>query len=194
MAQAKKTGIALDDFLKIYSDQPIEVVNGEIRNISPPEFRHVRIARDIFRALDSFVLESKTGEVFIEAPYVLEESDDQNWVRGSRVPDVSYVAAKRIEAHLEEHGEAGPLRLALDLAVEIVSTNDSYTAVQQKVADYLRYGVRLVWVIDPQRQTIAVHTPDNPDGHTLHADDALTGDPVLPDWSLPVANLFGTLR
>ena len=37
-----------------------------------------------------------------------------------------------------------------DLVVEIVSPNDSYGSVHDKACMWLRYGVRIVWVVNPQ--------------------------------------------
>ena len=183
--------LSVDEWVALYSARPVEIANGEIVGVSPPTMEHVLLAHDLYHLLDQHVRMHRLGRVWIEAPYLLEEDDRADWVRGSRVPDVSYVAQERLDAHLKQHGKSGPMRLRPDLAVEIVSPHDSYSALTQKVADYLRYGVRLVWIIDPQTRTIRVHTPDDPDGHTLREGDTLSGAPVLEGWSLLVAEVLG---
>lgn len=82
-------------------------------------------------------------------------------------------------------------RVAPDLAVEIVSPTDKFSAVLKKVARYLEYGVKLIWVIDPQNRVVYVYTPDHPDGRALHEDATLNGDPVLPEWSMHFPDLLG---
>jgi Uma2 family endonuclease len=188
---APATPLTLAEYIEAFRDQPIEVVDGEIIVMSPPEVRHVRIARDLFLALHKFASERQLGEVWPDGTaYLLQADDRTDWVRGARIPDVSFVARERMKAHLDEHGEEGPLRLAPDLAVGIVSPNDKYTDVNQKVTDYLRFGVRLVWVIDPAARTVRAHTPDDSDGKTIGAEETLSGEPMLAGWSLPIKQLI----
>ncbi len=190
--EEEATPLTLEAYLDAYARQPVEVVDGDMVVMSPPELAHVIIARNLFVSLNDFVSEHQLGEVWPDAtPYLLDADDRADWVRGSRVPDVSFVARERMDAHLARYGTEGPLRLAPDLAVEIVSTHDRYSDLNRKVADYLRYGTRLVWVIDPQVRTVRVVTPDDPGGRILTPDDTLAGDPVLPGWSAPVLDVLG---
>ncbi len=46
------------------------------------------------------------------------------------------------------------------LAIEILSKDDRATDLQEKIDDYLNFGVPFVWVIDPRRQCAWVHTSD----------------------------------
>jgi Uma2 family endonuclease len=83
----------------------------------------------------------------------------------------------------------GYLRLTPDLAVEVVSPNDRYTEVAEKIAEWLAHGVRLVFVVDPRRQTVDVHRPGQRP-QTLGLDDVLDGEDVVPGWTLAVRDLF----
>ena len=188
MAQAQQLRIAIEDFIAI--DRPVEIVNGEIVEMAPTQFKHDRIAHDLYDSIRDYLNDQPVGRVLMEVAYVLSGSEDQQWVRGARVPDVSFITQDRYTAYFETQDESGPLWLAPDLAVEIVSPNDTYIELDEKIAEYLEHGVQLVWVIDPALEKIRVHSQDAPQGHTLHAIDVLTGDPVLPGWSLPVAALF----
>src|SRR5262249_9763499 len=105
---------------------------------------------------------------------------------------VSFVSQERIDAHVDRYGETGPIRLAPDLAIEVISPGDKYSDVDDKVADYLRYGVRLVIVLNPRNRTARNCTPENPGGLIEHT--TLRGDPVLPGWSMPLAELFGAAK
>ena len=57
---------------------------------------------------------------------------------------------------------------------------------------YFRGGVRLVWVIWPERRTIDVWRRGNSDrpAATLGVDDTLQGEEVVPDFSYPVVEVF----
>jgi Uma2 family endonuclease len=46
------------------------------------------------------------------------------------------------------------------LAIEILSKDDRATEVQERIDDYLAFGVPFVWVIDPRTRRGYIHTPD----------------------------------
>ena len=96
-----------------------------------------------------------------------------------------YAAAER----LKEETPAGFLESAPDLAVEVVSPGDSTTAVRDKVRDWLEAGTRLVWVACPRTRSVVVHRPGRP-AEALRDDDHLQGGSVLPDFAVPVRDLF----
>ena len=190
-ASSDAKGIALDAFLDAYSQQPIEMVNGEIVVLHPTGRPDQRIAQDIYRSLHDYAEDHKLGEAWIETPYLLDADDRADWVHGSRVPDVSFVSQAQIDEHDKKYDKSGPWRLPPELAVEVVSPTDRYTDVTDKVVDYLRFGVKSIWVINPSDRTIRIFTPDQPDGHTLHDGDTLSADPALPGWSMAVTDMFG---
>lgn len=187
----KPRGITVEEWMEMLDQGKVEISNGEIVTVSPPNVRHVRIAHEFYDVLSPWIKERNLGVIRMEAPYLLEADERTNWLIGSKIPDLSFIAHKRYQEYLSEVGEDGPFRLAPDLAVEIVSPTDKYTDVNDKIATYLHHGVRLVWVIDPQQRVIRVYTPDQPDGHTLHEADTLSGDPVLPGWSAQVGDILG---
>lgn len=172
-------------------EDPSEIVNGEII-MSPVRFEHALIARFVLFTLYEYLKNNPLGDVFPDnTPYVLDGDEREDWVRGSRIPDVSFVSKERMEAHRKTYGDKpNYLHLSPDLAVEIVSQNDRYSDITSKVAEYLEQGTRLVWVIDPQTRKIKVHTPQNPDGRSLQEDETLSGDPLFPGLELPVKAIF----
>lgn len=103
-----------------------------------------------------------------------------------RVPDVAFVRAERMP-----QGEARwhfP-RLAPDLAVEVLSPTDRGRDVRAKVAMYQEAGVPLIWLVDPEAQTVtALALGKEP--VTLTGADALDGGDVLPDLRIEVAEIF----
>jgi Uma2 family endonuclease len=76
-----------------------------------------------------------------------------------------------------------------DLAVEVISPNDTYEEVEVKLNEYLVAGVRLVWVISPESKTIVVRRPDKT-AAWLDMTDTLSGEGVVPGFSCPVASVF----
>lgn len=103
-----------------------------------------------------------------------------------RRPDGSFISRDRVS--LEEL-ETGHVTVAPDLAIEVVSPNDLAHDLNAKIDEYLRAGVSLVWVIDPQTRTLMIHRPDGSDSR-LHEGDELTGEAVLPGFTCRVGDLF----
>jgi Uma2 family endonuclease len=59
--------------------------------------------------------------------------------------------------------------------------------------EYFENGARLVWVINPRQQYILVYRSSPTPDRLLKLADALTGEDVIPGFSLPVADLFQNL-
>ncbi len=159
-----------------------ELVRGELRRIAPTSFRPSNIAARTIARLVAFADAHGLGEVTApDGGYELEQDPDT-----VLAPDVAFVRADRVPRP-EEHARF--LRLAPDLAVEVVSPHDATREVAAKAAMWLDAGVRLVWVVDPSARTVAVHAPGRP-VRILAPEDELDGGEVLPSFRVPVAELF----
>ncbi len=82
----------------------------------------------------------------------------------------------------------GYLETIPDIAVEVVSKNDTRPYVQRKVDDYLAAGVKEVWVAWPAQRTIVVHQPAA-EPVAYNAEQELT-TPIIPGFVLRVADVF----
>ena len=170
--------MSADELLQLPDDGTrYELVDGELITMSPSSRRHGMIAGRIAGHLSGYVRPRRLGEVLVaDAGFVLRRGPDT-----VRCPDVSFVQQGR---SIEDAFVSG----APDLAVEVISSSDTYTEVDAKVRDYLRAGARMVVVIDPRKQTAAVHTPTT--NTLLSDDDTLDGGEVVPGWRLPLRELF----
>lgn len=106
--------------------------------------------------------------------------------RKVRKPDVSFIRRGRLP---EERIPDGHVPIAPDLAVEVVSPNDTAYEVDTKVQEYLSAGVPLVWVVNPRVQTIHVYRADGTVERLLE-DALLTAPELLPDLRCRVSELF----
>jgi Uma2 family endonuclease len=113
-------------------------------------------------------------------------------VKGSRVPDIMVYERARFDAYCAEHPDwlDKPFILVPDLCIEVVSRNDQYSEVNEKVEAYLADGVRLVWVFDPQTRTVTIRTQGSATATILHADDTLDGGTVVSGFSVRVGDVF----
>ena len=122
-----------------------ELVGGEARWMAPAGNVHGRIAVNVTIPLGQYVRENDLGLVFA-AETGFKIASDPDTVRA---PDVAFVNCDRVA----EVGEVeGFWPGAPDLAVEVVSPNDLYTEVEEKVADWLDAGAGMVVVVNPQKQ------------------------------------------
>jgi Uma2 family endonuclease len=85
----------------------------------------------------------------------------------------------------------GYLETIPELILEVMSKNDSVPAVESKVGDYLRAGVRVVLVANPATRMVTAYrlgqTPQ-----IFQETDMLSVDDVLPGLQVPVAELFNS--
>ena len=160
-----------------------ELLRGELRKIAPAGYRHGKSAGKINGLLFVHVTANNLGTVpTAETGFLL--SSDPDLVR---VPDVAFVRREREEAVGVVDGFfPGPP----DLAVEVISPSDRYTEVAEKVEDWLKAGTRMVVVVDGRRRVAIVHFRGK-ESVTLTERDTLDGGDVVPDWSMPVAEIFG---
>ena len=89
----------------------------------------------------------------------------------------------------EDKVPQGHIRIAPNLAAEVVSHNDTAEEVEAKRLDYLRAGVQLLWIIYPENKSVHVYRQSGPPS-ILGPEDVLSGEDVLPGFACKVAELF----
>ncbi len=82
----------------------------------------------------------------------------------------------------------GPVEDVPALVVEVLSPSDRPSRTAPRVRGYLRRGIPMVWLIDPDDRTVTVHTAD--DDLILGETEVILGGDVLPDFRCPVAAFF----
>ncbi len=160
-----------------------ELVKGEIVKMSPTGFWHGVIEGKFYRALEFFVEENKLGLVMVgEVGLYTRRNPDT--VRGA---DVIFISHQR----LAQVKSQSYLDVAPELIVEIMSPNDAWSEVMAKLEEYFNIGVLTVWVADPDKQQVyAYHALTDVQRYTL--EDTLSGGKALPNFSIPVTELFAT--
>ena len=171
-----------DDLLQMSEGDSYELIDGRLVE------KHMgaesdRIALRLGGKLDQYCTDRGIGSVFgSQTGYRCFPSRP----RSVRKPDVSVIVRGRLQ---DERSPKGDILIAPDLVVESVSPNDTYEEIEVKVVEYLRAGVRLVWVFSPEAKTILVRRPDK-SAVMLDVTDTLSGEDVVPGFSCPVADLF----
>ncbi|UZQ55109.1 Uma2 family endonuclease [Trichothermofontia sichuanensis B231] len=156
-----------------------ELIDGQIiAKMSPKRF-HSRTQKTLLYILDNWCQER--GEVGIEWAVTLTRRE-QDWVP---IPDLLYVSCDRLPRDCLEDG---PCPVPPELAIEIISPDQNFGTILEKVMNYLAAGVLRVWVVDPRAKSITVFYPDAPP-QTFTGERVLT-DEVLPDLQLTAQQVF----
>ena len=184
MSTAELTTYTADDLLHMPDGDNHELVNGQLVEIEPMGGKAGWIAGQILTQLNLYSDDGKRGWAFPADAGIRCYPDDPEKVRK---PDTFFVRRGRLE---NEEIPEGWVPIAPDVVVEVISPTDRYYAVMGKVREYLDAGVRLVWVINPDEQTLMVHRATGGDPSLLHVNDTLSGEDVLTGFSCPLASIF----
>lgn len=159
-----------------------ELIEGELRQMSPAGHDHGRIVMELAGPLHQHVKSRKLGKVYgAETGFKLQSNPDT-----VRAPDIAFIRQERVA---KVGRSKGYWIGAPDLAVEVVSPNDTVGEVEEKVEAWLKAGTKLIWVVSPKLQTVTVYRSLN-DIAVLTVKDTLDGDKVIPDFQYAVAELF----
>ena len=186
MAHATREDVMLmtpEEFL-VHSlpDGKAELVRGELRVTPPPGAPHSFVASNLVALLCASLKGRGLGRVLGDgAGYELMQLP-----RTVRVPDASFVRAGRLPA---EGIGPGLLKLAPDLAVEVLSPSESASELEEKLDDYRTCGTPLIWVVDPVRRTVMIIASDAP-VRWLREGDVLDAGDVIPGFTCAVVELF----
>ena len=102
-----------------------------------------------------------------------------------RRPDVLLVWAHRLLQGLT-HDE---LHTVPDFAAEVVSPTNTWSGVRDRVEDYLKAGVPLVWVVEPDPRSVHAYRGDGSIA-LYRVNDTVRDEPLLPGLSLRVVDLL----
>ena len=150
--------------------------------MAPAGHIHGRVVLNISTPLDQDVRVHRLGAVYAaETGFKLYSDPDM-----VRAPDVAFVRRARIEAVGEPEGYWPG---APDLAVEVVSPQDRYTEVEEKVCDWLEAGTQMVIVANPRQRLVTVYRSLT-QITVLTESETLDGGEVVPGWRLAVSDIF----
>jgi Uma2 family endonuclease len=183
-AEAPAPPMTADELLRLPTGmgRRYELIEGELKIMSPAGSRHGLIALRLGGRLDRFVQERRLGAAFAaETGFILARDPDT-----VRAPDAAFVSAARIPpTGLPEGYFPG----APDLAVEVISPGDTAAEVAGKTNDYFEAGTRQVWLVYPDLRQVAVFASAR-ESRILAVDDTLDGGDLLPGFTCPVAEIF----
>ena len=164
-------------------DKRTELVRGRLVVREPAGYRHGIIAAELTARISAHVKAHSLGVVVAaETGFKLASNPDT-----VRAPDVGFIRADRVP----HPAPKGFPAIAPDLAVEVLSDDDRPGEVLAKVADWLRAGCRVVWVIDSERRVARVYRADGSESFVVAA-ESLDGEDVMPGFTCPLGDILTT--
>lgn len=159
------------------TEHDYEFVGGETVNVVTHPLSS-KIAGKFLIHIGSFVYDKDIGHV--------TGADGGYQVGRERyMPDVGYISFSRQPVLQSEEGY---IPVAPDLAVEVVSPNDTPRQITIKVSNYLAAGT-VVWVVYPDDEQVDIHIPGK-SVQVVTKDETFEGGIVLPDFKLNLGNIF----
>ena len=166
-----------------------EVVAGQLLRLPAADLRYEQIAGDFLRTIGVFVREKGVGRVTLPGTGFLISPPDQPAT--VLAPAVAFVPAEHLPSE-QDTPALTYMRAVPDLVIELAAPGQQRPMLAEKTALWLGAGVRLVWVVWPNRHQVEVSRLV--DGavslRTLNADEVLDGGDVLPGFSVRVQHIF----
>lgn len=158
-----KTRLSLDAFLAMpdIDERRLELIDGEVYEKVSPRWGHSRIAVRLGSLLDRY------GYAGGEPRAIIPESGDRG--PSAPLPDLAFYRE-------DPPGDDQWMTRPPDVAVEILSLQQSRLEMRSKVDLYISFGVKSVWVVDLERSLVDVY--ENGERRTLSGDDILGSDAV----------------
>jgi Uma2 family endonuclease len=162
-------------------DRNYELVRGEVVEMSRPGELHGVVCHNVNWLLGNYIRQKRKGRVLSnDAGILLEREPDT--VRG---PDAALFETSLAYDQLHPKWvEDVPA-----LAVEVMSPNDRIGKLTQRITQLLQSGVKIVWLVDPAGRDVTVYRR-GVDPYVVDENGELTGEDVLPDLRVKVADLF----
>jgi Uma2 family endonuclease len=178
--------ISLEELLAM-GDARVEIINGEVKHMSPVGGLHHIIEGNLIRILDNYVVANGIGIVFMDGLIYLMHSEARG-LKDSFVPDVSFIRSENIPANWQIEK---PFPGVPDLAVEVMSPEDKANEVEAKAQTYLQKGTQEVWIIYPDTQSVHQYRSSQPDTIRIYSGSKQIDTVALfPELQLSTDTIF----
>jgi len=159
-----------------------EIVNGIRVELPSMGIYSSLLALALYDFLGPFVRQHRLGRVTVETLLILDEANDLR-----RRPDVAFVSGERWALD-RPVPTTGDWAVVPDLAVEVSSPHDLRKAVLAKMREYFKFGVKQVWLVEPDFHEVYVY--DSPTRVRILSDADTLDNTVIPGVSLIIGDYF----
>ncbi len=158
-----------------------ELERGEVVEMPPPGEVHGVICGLIVHFLNVYLFQRRAGYACCNDSG-MRVSQAPDTVRG---PDILlFLEARRFHDLSPKYSDGVPA-----LTVEVFSPSDRWGDMVLRVGQFLRRGVKIVWVVDPEARTVSIHRSGE-EPKALDETEELTCEEVLPGFRCRVSDFF----
>ncbi len=158
------------------TDYNYEFINGQAIKKQPMKQNELFIVTFL---MDMFM----TTELFANKGRLVPEIDVYIDEYRKRIPDLAFFTAQQIK-----QARSG-IRVVPTFVIELLSDSEGYDFVEEKINDYFRAGVQVVWYLNPKKQNIHLYLLAS-EMRVLSGDDTCSAAPAVPDFELMVKDIF----
>lgn len=175
----------LEQFLHLPEEEPpLEFADGGVSQKVSPKGKHSALQLELARCLDVAGRPGKIARAFTELRTTFAGS--------SRIPDIAVYRWNRVP--VDENGTiADDFTEPPDIAIEIVSPEQSVNALVRRCLWYVSHGVQVALLVDPDDESVLAFRPDGA-ASAWCGTDRIDVSEVLPQLDLTVDGLFASLR
>jgi Uma2 family endonuclease len=159
-----------------------ELVWGVVREPPAPFYSHQRIVTDLAVVLHRHVTQHNLGEICVSPIDVVLDASADLVVQ----PDLVFISRERLGIVRNQ------IWGAPDLAIEVVSPGSSTYDGRRKLSWYRRYAIREYWIVYPKSERVIVHDLTRRGKQATFKAGAALRSTVLPEFSLPVREIFAS--
>jgi Uma2 family endonuclease len=182
MATTEKL-LTAEEFERLPDDGKLyELIDGQLHEIPQLTMWQGEVEANLAMRVHTHAQGRTLGCVSIgKVVFILRRNPDR-----VRAADIAFIRQERVPP-LEARQHI--MEVIPDLVVEILSKSDTIVEISDKIDDWLNADVQMLWVVDPFRRTVTIYQPRH-DPALLGEHGLLEGDPVIPGFRCPVAEIF----
>ena len=170
---------AVNDLLRIERE-----ADGELTVVSPTGTGAGHMDSEINYQLHAWARIANAGVVFgASAGFRLPDGS-------MRSPDASLATWSAWNALTREQQQTGFAPLCPAFVIEVRSPTDRLAVLQAKMAEWLKNGAALAWLIDPERKVVEVYRPNHAAPDLLQGVTAVYGEGPVASFVLEMARLW----
>jgi Uma2 family endonuclease len=164
-----------------------ELLEGKLLMTPPPGGDHAEISTSLPSCLYVYVTSRNLGKVYTNGRLVIERKKDKDT---ELAPDVAFLAFPAAPDSCP-----GAVPVPPDFAVEIKSPTDTLAKLKKKTRAYIRAGVKLAWIVIPEKRQVLVYRQETATPLVIIGDETeIDAASVLPDFKIRLKLLFPATR
>jgi Uma2 family endonuclease len=140
-----------------------------------PTYLHGLIVAQLIFYIKLYLKENPVGTISTEPRFSVGIEDDF-------IPDIAFLTKDK------EIVRKGAVKGAPDLAIEVQSPGQSRPFMLDKAKTYLANGTTIVWLVYPEKRVVEIISHEDSELYVMG--DIIAGEPLLPNFRLPVKDIF----